>query len=127
MNPYSAPPLKESAGQLASASSPTPPQSQTPEDRIAKLEEDQQVMEGKINDQYQTKIESGSKYRLRLSGIALLNLFSNRGRVDNEDFPESATGPEPLLSNSALGGSLRQSQISLEGFGPDLAGAHTSA
>ena len=99
----------------------------TVEQRLALLDENQQFIDSKVNDQYQSKIESGSKYRLRLSGIALLNLFSNRGRVDNEDFPEFATGPEPLLSNSALGGSLRQSQISLEGFGPDLAGAHTSA
>src|ERR1700688_1548446 len=44
LNLYSALPAKESAGQRASASSPTPPQSQAPEDRIAKLEEDQQVM-----------------------------------------------------------------------------------
>ena len=48
------------------------------------------MMEGKINDQYQTKVESGSKYRLRLSGLVLLNLFENRGTVDNLDFPELA-------------------------------------
>ena len=101
LNPYSAPPAKEIAAQPASASSVAPPQSQTPEDRIAKLEEDQQVMEGKINDQYQTKVESGSKYRLRLSGIVLLNLFENRGTVDNLDFPEArrigaVTGAECL-------------------------------
>src|SRR6202158_3685768 len=130
MNPYSAPPLKESAGQLASASSSTPPQSQTPEDRIAKLEEGQDVMEGKINDQYQTKVESGSKYRLRLSGIVLLNLFENRGTVDNEDFPslaESLQANEPNASPGIFGGTLRQSQIRLQAFGPDVAGARTSA
>src|SRR6202158_1435957 len=128
MNPYSAPPLKESAGQLASASSPTPPQSQTPEDRIAKLEEDQQVMEGKINDQYQTKVESGSKYRLRLTGIVLLNMFENRGTVENLDFPLLAENPQSqfLSSGGSFGGSLRQSQIGIEAFGPTIAGAQTS-
>ncbi len=130
LNPYSAPLAKESSAQAASVSSPTPPQSQAPEDRIAKLEEDQQVMEGKINDQYQTKVESGSKYRLRLSGIVLLNLFENRGTVDNLDFPEVAESQqanEPNASPGAFGGSLRQSQIRLQAFGPDLAGARTSA
>jgi hypothetical protein len=130
LNPYSAPPAKESAGRLASASSTTPAQSQTPEDRIAKLEEDQQVMEGKINDQYQTKVENGSKYRLRLSGIVLLNLFENRGTVDNEDFPsfaESMREEEPFASPGTFGGSLRQSQITLQAFGPNIAGARTSA
>ena len=130
LNPYSAPPAKESAAPPASALSSTPPQSQTTEDRVAKLEEGQEVMEGKINDQYQTKVESGSKYRLRLSGIVLLNLFENRGTVDNEDFPslaESQQANEPNASPGVFGATLRQSQIRLQAFGPDLAGAHTSA
>ena len=130
LNPYSAPTAKESMVQPAPAISPAPPQSQTAEDRIAKLEEDQQVLEGKINDQYQTKVESGSKYRLRLSGIVLLNLLENRGTVDNLDFPEVAESQlanEPNASPGAFAGSLRQSQIRLQAFGPDIAGARTSA
>jgi hypothetical protein len=94
------------------------------------LEDEQQIMEGKINDQYQTKVESGSKYRLRLSGIVLLNLFENRGVVDNEDFPsyaETVQSNEPNASAGTFGGTLRQSQIRLQAFGPDVAGAHTSA
>ena len=130
LNPYSAPTAKESVAQPAPAASPSTPQSQTPESRIAKLEEDQQVMEGKINDQYQTKVESGSKYRLRLSGIVLMNLFENRGTVDNLDFPEvaeSRLANEPNASPGAFAGTLRQSQIRLQAFGPDVAGARTSA
>jgi hypothetical protein len=130
LNPYSAPPAKEIVGQPASASSVASPQSQAPEDRIAKLEEDQQVLEGKINDQYQTKVESGSKYRLRLSGIVLLNLIVNRGTVDNLDFPEVALSEQsqaPSASAGSFGGALRQSQIRLQAFGPDIAGARTSA
>lgn len=129
MNPYSAPPVKESAGRSQSVPSPVPSQSQTTEDRVGKLEEDQQVMEGKINDQYQTKIESGSKYRLRLSGIVLLNLFENRGTVDNLDFPEFALSEQsqaPNASAGAFGGTLRQSQVRIQAFGPDIAGARTS-
>jgi len=130
LNPYSAPPAKEIVTQSGPTSSVAPSQSQTSEDRIAKLEEDQQVMEGKINDQYQTKVESGSKYRLRLSGIFLLNLFENRGTVDNLDFPELALSQQsqaPNASAGAFGGTLRQSQIRLQAFGPDILGARTSA
>ena len=130
INPYSSQPPKENARQTASALPAQAPQQQTPEDRIGKLEEDQQVMEGKIDDQYQTKVESGSKYRLRLSGIVLLNLFENRGTVDNLDFPEIAESQqanEPNASPGAFGGTLRQSQIRLQAFGPDVAGARTSA
>ena len=54
-------------------------------------------------------------------------MFSNRGAVDDIEFPEIAEPPYPNGTNSTFGGSLRQSQISLEGFGPEIAGAHTSA
>jgi hypothetical protein len=100
---------------------------QSGEEQIGNLEEALQLANQKINEQSQTKVESGSKYRLRLSGIVLLNLFSNRGAVENQDFPEFATARQPLESGVTFGGSLRQSQISLQTFGPDIAGAHTSA
>jgi hypothetical protein len=130
MNSYSAAPPKEIAAQPVSNSTAQPGQPQTVEDRLGKLEEAQDVLEGKVNDQYQTKVESGSKYRLRLSGIVLLNLFENRGTVDNLDFPEVAESQqanEPNASPGQFGGSLRQSQIRLQAYGPDVAGARTSA
>jgi hypothetical protein len=94
--------------------------------RIASLEESSQLLNSKINDQYQTKIEAASKYRIRLSGIMLLNVFGNQGSVDNQDFPTWAI---PQGGNSAaktLGASLRQSEVGLEVFGPRLAGAKTT-
>jgi hypothetical protein len=103
------------------------PQQPSVEERLASLEENQQLTDGKLADQYQTKIESGAKYRLRLSGTALFNLFDNRGMVDNQDFPALAVPPDPLGAAGAFGGSLRQSRIGLEAFGPDVLGAHTSA
>ncbi len=108
---------------------PAAPAQQPPvADRLGKLEEDQQLAAAELKDQYQTKVESGSKYRLRLSGMVLLNMFSNRGAgVDNQDFPTLALEPQPLDSSGSFGGSLRQSQIGVQVFGPDIAGAHTSA
>jgi len=47
--------------------------------------------------------------------------------VDNEDFPHLAVEPEELSTAGTFGGTLRQSQIGLEAFGPIIAGAHTSA
>jgi hypothetical protein len=73
-------------------------------------------------------VESGSKYRLRLSGLVLLNMFDNHGTVDNQDFPAVADSGIPLFeAPSTFGGTLRQSQIKLQAFGPDIAGARTSA
>ena len=84
------------------------------------------MLNSKIIDQYQTKIEAASKYRIRLSGIVLLNVFGNHGSVDNQDFPTWAIGPGANLPAKSLGASLRQSEVGLEVFGPRLAGAKTT-
>lgn len=99
------------------------------EERISRLEENQQLADSKIAEQSQTKVESGSKYRLRFTGIVLLNLYENRGTVENSDFPLLAENPiyHFLPSGGDFGGSLRQSQIGVEAFGPTIAGARTSA
>ena len=102
------------------------PQTRT-QRRAATLEEEYQLLAGKIDDQYQTKVESASKYRVRLSGIVLLNLFSNVGTVENIDFPSLAYDNPRGSSGGSFGGTLRQSQIGLEVFGPQLAGARTKA
>jgi regulator of replication initiation timing len=95
--------------------------------RVSKLEDDQLLMNDKIIEQSQTKVESGSKYRVRLSGIVLLNTRVTRGSVDNLDFPQIATPPDHSGTSGSFSGSLRQSQIGIEAFGPDIAGARTSA
>lgn len=96
------------------------------EGRVTALEENTQLLSGKVDDQYQTKVESASKYRLRLSGIVLMNLFSNRGSTDNQDIPGWAIPSSPSSSEGNFGATLRQSEIGLEVFGPRLAGARTS-
>src|SRR5438128_8507196 len=92
------------------------------EERVSKLEEESQLLSGKVNEQYQTKVESASKYRVRLSGIVLLNLFSDRGMFDNQDFPNLV--PQGNRRGS-FGATLRQSELGLEVFGPHIAGAST--
>lgn len=97
------------------------------EERITKLEENQQMADQKAAEQNQTKVESSSKYRVRLSGMVLFNMSENRGNVDNADFPQLATQPGPLSSSGSFVASLRQSQIGLQAFGPTIGGARTSA
>ena len=99
----------------------------TMEERIARLEENQQMADAKAAEQSQTKVESSSKYRVRFSGIVLLNMYVDRGSVQNQDFPVLATTPDALSSGGTFGASLRQSQIGIQGFGPTIAGARTSA
>ena len=94
--------------------------------RLSKLEEAYELLTGKVDDQYQTKIESGSKYRVRLSGLAMLNMFSNRGVPYSIDSPGVAPPTSISYGAGSFAGTLRQSQIGIEAFGPEWAGARVS-
>ncbi len=119
---------REQITQLGRPSSEQPiaPANGNLEGRVTALEESSQLLNGKIDEQYQTKLESGSKYKVRLSGIALLNLYANQGAFDNADFPSYVPQPNPFNAGNSLGATLRQSELGLEVFGPRFAGARVS-
>src|SRR5258706_3002383 len=90
-------------------------------------QDDWDLLNARVEEQRQTKVESGSKFRLRLSGLALFNAFDDAGNVDNLDLPSIALRKFPGNPSGGVGGSVRQSMIALTGFGPQLFGARTSA
>ena len=95
--------------------------------RVQKLEESTQLLGSKIDEQYQTKVETAAKYRARLYGIVLMNAFHNVGASDNLDIPDYAQPVAPGEPQASLGATLRQSEIGLELFGPTVADAKSSA
>jgi predicted nucleic acid-binding Zn ribbon protein len=124
------------ASPAAASAEPTAPVSGNPSgtaatadlgSRVQKLEESAQLLGSKIDEQYQTKVETAGKYRARLSGIVLMNAFRNVGGSDNLDLPDYAQPPAPGTSETSFGATLRQTEIGLEIFGPTLAGAKSSA
>jgi hypothetical protein len=97
------------------------------EERLAQLEENQQLLHDRIEEQHQTKVESASKYRTKLSGLVMLNIFGNRGRVERDEDPNLALRPGPTDTGGTVGLSAIQSQVGLETYGPTFGGAKTSA
>src|SRR4029077_13922903 len=97
-----------------SARASPPPASQTSANdlgsRVQRLEESTQLLGSRINEQYQTKVETASKYRARLSGIVLMNAFRNVGASDNLDLPEYAQPAMPGTSQTSFGATLRQTE-----------------
>src|SRR5665213_88454 len=89
--------------------------------------DDWQVLNARVEEHEQVKVDSGSKYRLRLSGLALFNAFDTVGRTDNLDLPSVALPRQPNESAGGIGASLRQSTIGLSGIGPSVFGASASA
>src|SRR5258707_9050293 len=76
-------------------------------------QDDWDLLNARVEEQRQTKVESGSKFRLKLSGIALFNAFDNTGNVDNLDLPAIAVPKRAGFPEGGLGASLRQSIIGL--------------
>jgi hypothetical protein len=111
----------------AAQSTPVTPSAADLGSRVQRLEESAQLLGSKVNEQYQTKVETAAKYRARLSGIVLMNAFRNVGTSDNLDLPDYAQPPAPGTSPTSVGATLRQTEIGLEIFGPTLAGAKSTA
>jgi hypothetical protein len=114
-------------GETRAVADATSPASVPLEDRVQKLEESTSLLGSKIDEQYQTKVETASKYRARLHGIVLMNAFRNVGGSNNLDIPDYAQPVAAGASQATFGATLRQSEIGLEVFGPTLAGAKSSA
>lgn len=89
-------------------------------------EDDWQILNARVEEHQQVKVESASKYRLRLSGIALLNVFDTSGQLDNLDVATMAVKPASYDTGS-VGASFRQSLLGLRGIGPTVFGARASA
>src|SRR5215813_12298652 len=96
-------------------------------DQLNQIEENQQLLADKIDEQYQTKVESASRYRMKLSGMVLFNAFANRGRVDNQDVPNIVLPRGPTDTGGDFGTTFRQSQLGFEVYGPAVGGARATA
>jgi hypothetical protein len=103
---------------------PPPPASDT---GAPALEERLQTLEAAVKLHDQTKVESSSKYPVRLTGLILFNGFLNKGVPDNTDLPAVALRETSTSGNGDLGAGLRQTILGVQGDGPRIAGAHTSA
>jgi hypothetical protein len=115
--------LRSSGG----AAPPTPDSGGDIADELTLLKQQQQILSTRVDQQYQTKVESGSKYRVRLSGLVLFNASSTRGSVNEQDVPMLAEPQSPGTSGGSISATMRQTLVNVDIFGPEFAGARTSA
>ncbi len=86
------------------------------------LREKQAMQQVEIATQEQAKVETESKFPLKLTGMVLLNGFVNSRQVDLPVTPTFA-----LSGIGSTGASLRQTVLGLNARGPHLYGARSSA
>lgn len=101
------------------APSPQPPPTQQ-QAELDEIREHQQMNEEAIAVHEQTKVETASKYPLKVSGMVLLNGFINSKNSDSLIVPTLVTD-----GSGGAGFSLRQTSLGLEARGPSLWGAQS--
>ena len=89
---------------------------------VNEIREQQSMQEAQIATHEQAKVESDSKFPVKLSGLVLLNGFVNTRMVD---IP--ATPTIVLTGRGTTGATLAQTVLGLDARGPHLFNAHSDA
>jgi hypothetical protein len=115
---YAAP--STAASQPASSSQTAAPSSEPSSASAGDVAERQALDESQIATLDQEKVESESKYPVRLTGMLLFNGFVNTGAVDLAATPSVA-----LSGPGSTGASMRQTELGFDARGPQLLGARS--
>jgi hypothetical protein len=89
---------------------------------IQDIRERQAIQQSQIETQEQSKVESASKYPIKVTGLLLLNGFANTGAVDM-----AATPTVALAGSGSTGLTVRQTVLGFDARGPHLFGARSYA
>jgi hypothetical protein len=89
---------------------------------VQELREQETMTESEVATLEQDKVETESKYPVRITGMLLLNSFVNRGAVDVPTTPSVA-----LPGQGSAGASVRQTVVGIDAEGPHLFGARSYA
>jgi hypothetical protein len=121
--------LRQSLEELRSQVNANPSARTTASSSPSASAADQDVgfLAAKVSELHQDKIESASKFPVKISGLVLFNAYGNSGPVDIQDVPSLAFPGTPGTSNGGIGATLRQTLIGISTTGPKLFGAQSSA
>jgi hypothetical protein len=111
----------------AAAQSGTQAPAEQISDRVAAVEEQQAMLQSQIAQAEQKKVETASKYPIRLTGLILMNAAYTRGTVDSIDVPQLAFSRPANASGGSISATFRQTILGVEANGPTLWGAKSSA
>jgi hypothetical protein len=94
---------------------------------VEAADQDTSFLASKVTELHQDKVESASKYPVKLSGLVLFNSYLDNGNLDAEDLPSLAFPKTPGFANGSIGATMTQTLLGLEVTGPTLFGAKSSA
>jgi regulator of replication initiation timing len=94
---------------------------------VQQLQERSDVVEAEVQQHDQTKVETASKFPMRLYGTLLFTSLAVNGQTDNLDVPIVALPQMPDSPSGSLSATARQSILGLDASGPHFWGATSSA
>ena len=97
------------------------------EPTVNAADHDPGFLAAKVAELHQDKVESKSKYPVRISGLILFNAYGNRGVLDAQDLPSLAFPGGSYSTSGGVGGTLAQTLLGIDVQGPRVFGAETSA
>lgn len=95
--------------------------------QIEAIREQQDLQQAEIKVHEQTKVETASKYGMKVTGVVLFNALVNAGVVDNTELPSFALFRNPGSSHGSAGATLRQTVFGIAATGPVIGGGQSSA
>ena len=119
--------LEELRRQVQSGHPAEPAAAVAAEPTVSTADQDVGFLAAKIGELHQDKVESSSKYPVKLSGLILFNSYWNKGFLDIQDLPSLALPNFPGAPQPSVGATLRQTTLGIAATGPKLFGAHSSA
>jgi hypothetical protein len=93
--------------------------------RLSRAEEQIEINSAQIKEQAQTKVESDSKFKVKLSGMILFNSYFNSDGIQRTEPLVALIRPQGS-EGGTFGSTLRQTIVGLSMSGPRVAGARLS-
>lgn len=94
---------------------------------VGQLQETADVLQSEVQQHDQTKVETASKFPVRISGSVLFTAIANSGATDDLDVPIVALPPQSNAPTGSFGATARQTILGLDATGPHFGTARSSA
>lgn len=94
---------------------------------VTQLQEETEVLQSQVKQHDQTKVETSSKFPVRINGTLLVTSIFNSANADNFNLPVVAVPKSPYAPQGSLSESASQTMLGFDASGPHLWGAKSYA
>jgi hypothetical protein len=90
---------------------------------VTQLQEETEILQAQVKQHDQTKVESASKFPVRINGALLVTSIFNSANADDFNLPIVALPNLPYMPGGSLSATASQSILGLDASGPHIWGA----